>query len=219
MYKLNTKIWLAGLTSLLLLAGQVQDSFASSLKKGVGSNSAARVQALNASWYYNWNIALNAGHDPATEYVAMRHNRWWQSLAELANVGTIHYLLGFNEPERPPPQGDTTVAQAIALWPDLETAAATYGLELGSPVPANANHPWLTNFMNQASTLGLQVDFMTMHKYPRPNNPQAVLNDAARLNSTYGKDVWVTGFNGADWGGNNEFTHGEAYTVLIESVF
>jgi hypothetical protein len=213
---------------LVLCRGQAEAYTSYSNKKGIGKANgstpedlalaAARIEAVNGSWYYNWNIARNGLVDPAIEYVPMRHNRWWPNLDNLANIGEFGHLLTYNEPERSG-QGNITVEQAIGQWPDLEAAAVQYDVLLSSPAPANPTHAWLTDFMSEAEALEYRVDFMAMHKYPTPQNTGSIINGAQYLHDTYGRDVWITEFNAADWNLTGGYTHEQSYTWMAELLY
>ncbi|MCK4999950.1 MAG: hypothetical protein KAS23_10450, partial [Anaerohalosphaera sp.] len=194
-----------------------------STKKGVGSNNMAHIHALGSSWYYNWNISRNFDVDPSIEYVPMRHNKWWPDLALLSNVNSDGFVpctnfLAYNEPDHSGSE-KPTVQEALDFWPQIEAATAQYDLQIGSAACSGSNNEWQNDFLTQAAGLGLQVDFMTFHKYPLPTNPQGILNNAAWYYSTYGKDVWVTEFNAADWDGNNQYTHAQSYTFMAEVLY
>jgi hypothetical protein len=222
------KTWIIGAVLLLTCIDSTQAYLVYSGKKGLGNSNGstaetlalqkARVETMNVSWYYNWNIERNFSIDSAIEYVPMRHNRWWPNLDNLANIGEFKYLLTYNEPERSN-QGNITVSQAISQWPTLEAVAAQYGVTLSSPATANPSHQWLSDFMTQAEPLDLQVDFMAMHKYPTPTTSGSILNGAQMLHDTYGKDVWITEFNAADWNGTNDYTQFQTYTWMVEVLF
>ncbi|MBN2511700.1 MAG: hypothetical protein JXB18_02065 [Sedimentisphaerales bacterium] len=194
-----------------------------STKKGVGSNSPARIHALGSSWYYGWNINRNYDVDPDIEYVPMRHNKWWPNLAELANVNSggfvsCSHFLAYNEPDHAGSE-KPTVQEALDFWPQIETSAAQYGLQIGSAACSGSNNWWQNDFMTQAAGLGLQVDFMVYHDYPAPTNTNAILSHAQWYYNTYGKDVWLTEFNAADWGNTDAYTHGDSYTFMVETLY
>jgi len=90
---------------------------------------------------------------------------------------------------------------------------------MGSPVTANPNLPWITNFMAQATNLGYQVDFMTMHNYPTPTSSASIINGAQWYHDTYNRDVWITEFNFADWTAPNDYNQGQSYTWMAETLF
>ncbi len=145
--------WLcAVLAAAISMVGQASAEFYS-LKKGVGAGGEQHITALNVSWYYNWNIQRVPGVDPAIEYVPMKHNKWWRSETELANIGEFKHFLGFNEPESAS-QGNITVADAISQWPGITAKVEQHGQPgalMGAPVPTTHKHPWIVDFMNQAA--------------------------------------------------------------------
>src|SRR5690606_32229250 len=55
--------------------------------------------ALNARWYYNWNISANSTRD--REYVAIKQQPNWPGLNQDWKARGINHLLGFNEPDNP----------------------------------------------------------------------------------------------------------------------
>lgn len=196
-----------------------------STKKGVGNNSnnkplqKVRVESLNASWYYSWSMDRNFDVDASIEYVPMRHNRWWPNLTELADCGTFNHLLAFNEPEQVD-QANITVQQALDQWPALEAAADQYGALLSSPAPSGVTDPWLTNFMVQAESLQYRVDFIAFHKYPNPDQLFTQLkNECNWAWAEYGKPIWVTEFNGADWSQTGSWSMADTYTTMIELLY
>ena len=208
------------LLALFVLSVQAHAEFHSS-KKGVGASQEQHITALNVSWYYNWNIKRVDGVDPAIEYVPMKHNKNWRNEAELANIGEFQHFLGFNEPEAAS-QGNISVADAISQWPGITAKVEEHGqpgAKMGSPVTVNPNVPWIIDFMNQVDAQNLRVDFMTMHKYPTPTSSSNILSGAAWYHDTYGKDVWITEFNAADWSGTGEYTQADTYGWLAEVLF
>jgi len=209
----------SGLGSEVSVVPQPYVSYSS--KKGVGSGTTSKVHALNASWYYNWSIRTNEYVDAGIEYVPMRHNYWWAPLSDLANIGEFDYFLAYNEPDSAD-QANMTVAQAISQWPAITSAVflnGNPGAQIGSPATVNPYAAWITDFMGQAESEGHQVDFMTMHSYPPPDNPATILGGAAWYHNTFNRDVWITEFNAADWNFPNDYTHGQCYSWMLEVLF
>jgi len=200
-----------------------------STKKGVGSAGGdalnkARIEALGASWYYNWGMNQNLSVNSAIEYVPMKHTKWWpvdgDESSYLDDCINISHLLAYNEPEHQlPDPSKPTVAEALAYWPTLESLAASYGgLQLGSAACAGGGKWWQDDFM--AGAAGLQVDFMAIHRYPAPTNFSALLNDAQTYHNDFGnRDIWVTEFNAADWIAPNDYTHEQSYTWMAEMLY
>lgn len=199
-----------------------------SMKKGVGNSSKykhlqkQRVEGLHASWYYAWSMDRNFKMNANIEFVPMRHNKWWPDMAELAGCGTFSHLLTYNEPDHGA-ANQPTVQEALDFWPEFESAATTYGCEISSPACSGVygnDGQWVTNFMTQAVAGGLQVDFMAYHRYPNPNGlANAIRSDCDTLWATYGKPIWVTEFNGADWAGSGSWSMVDTYTTMIELLY
>jgi hypothetical protein len=101
-------------------------------------------------------------------------------------------LLGFNEPDHPH-QSNMSVAEAIRLWPHLQST----GLRLGSPGTTNATGPWLEQFMTRVWRAGLRVDFITVHRYASPD-VGSFLAKLAEVHAKFGLPIWVTEFAVAD---------------------
>jgi autotransporter-associated beta strand protein len=166
-------------------------------KKGIAGDIEA---GLNVGWKYNWNLNQNSTSD--VEYVPIKQNRWWPSLAQdWRSRGSVH-LLGYNEPDRPD-QANLSVADALAAWPEL---LAT-GLRVGSPAPSDGGRSsWLYPFLQQADAAGLRVDFVAVHYYWcwNPADPSGAANQFYNfLKSTYDqvkRPLWITEWNnGANW--------------------
>jgi hypothetical protein len=150
-------------------------------KKGIAAASfgPASILTADASWYYNWRSGPNSGTVPpgtqAPEYVPMIHDMGSVTDATINALkagqanGTYKHLLGFNEPDQGG-QANMTVAQAIAAWPRLMET----GLILGSPSPAWPTVSWLSDFMTQAAAQNLRVDFICLHYYRSPADPNTV---------------------------------------------
>ena len=160
----------------------------------------AALQKLNVDWTYNWTAKRPVGLPAGIEWVPMvfRENETQfaaravaEIRADLAN-GT-KAVLGFNEPEGKD-QGNTTVEQALAAWPELESL----NLPLGSPAGVHADSPWMQSFMKEASKRKYRIDFITVHWYGNPNAAQLLshLDKIARL---YKRPLWITEFCPADW--------------------
>jgi hypothetical protein len=201
-----------------------------SRKKGVGNASGnkplqkARVEALHAAWYYSWSMDRNTNMAEAIEYVPMRHTKWWPPLGDLARCGTFTNMLTWNEPYKfdgsdPTPEEAVTGGQ----YQDIVDAALRYGApgsRIGSPTFQGTNDAWQLEFMPLAAAEGLQIDFVTCHRYPNPNQlANALRNDCDALWAVYGKPVWVTEFNGADWSDTGNWTMVDTYTSLIELLY
>ncbi len=141
-----------------------------------------------------------------------------------ATAKPVHYL-GFNEPESDT-QGFITPADAILRWPRLEAL----GAPLVSPVPASiqvnsAVSPavpaagWMSDFTQQADTLGYRRDCTAVHWYGSPNS-SSLINHLEDIYQAYGRTVWLTEFSVVDWvGTGNSWTKASNYNFLAELLW
>ncbi len=114
--------------------------------------------------------------------------------AAVQAIGAAGYttVLGFNEPNKVD-QANMTVADAIGLWPDLTSDPS---IRVGSPAVSDDGRAWLEEFMAEAQTRGLRVDFVAMHWYGW-NTGSCVasqLEGAVNWASQWGLPVWITEF-------------------------
>jgi RNA polymerase sigma factor (sigma-70 family) len=182
-------------------------------KKGVSAWAFPGVtQALaksGVSWYYTW----SSGHagmtsPPGVQFVPMIWGPSSVTPPTLSQVrGEGHVLLSFNEPDLAS-QSNMTVAQALALWPQLMAT----GMTLGSPAVADhAATPggWLDQFMRGAAARGYRVNFITVHWYGSDfATGPAVAQLESYLQAIYARyhlPIWLTEFALADFGGSPEF--------------
>jgi RNA polymerase sigma factor (sigma-70 family) len=165
------------------------------------------LAASGASWYYNWGSAPNGVTAPGVSYVPMIWGAADVTSATLSQVkqeGSV--LLGFNEPDLSS-QSNMSVAQALALWPQLMAT----GMTLGSPaVSSGAATPggWLDQFMTGAKARGYRVNFITVHWYggdfatgPAVQELQTYLQSIYAL---YHLPIWVTEFALTNFSGGTE---------------
>ena len=172
-------------------------------RKGVGlavgkKYGIQQLDALDVNWFYTWGASYPAAR-PTQDFVPMI---WGKESVRQNAVEEVQYeleltraaeLLGFNEPDHPE-QADMKVSSAIKYWPELEAS----GLRLGSPAPVQALGDWLKEFMDEASSKDLRVDFITMHSYPSPDS-ESFLNSVQELYDRYEKPIWITEYAVADW--------------------
>lgn len=172
-------------------------------RKGVGlavgkKYGIQQLDALDVNWFYTWGASYPAAR-PTQDFVPMI---WGKESVRQNAVAEVQYeleltraaeLLGFNEPDHPE-QADMKVSSAIKYWPELEAS----GLRLGSPAPVQALGDWLKEFMDEASSKDLRVDFITMHSYPSPDS-ESFLNSVQELYDRYEKPIWITEYAVADW--------------------
>jgi hypothetical protein len=133
--------------------------------KGVANSACDDLATLTISWYYNW--GLDPGKCVAPGFVPMISGKNEKTAAAvtsaLKQVATAGYrtVLGFNEPNKAD-QSNLTVAQAIALWPQL---SANPDVLVGSPATSADGQAWLKDFLSQADAANLRVDFLALHWY------------------------------------------------------
>lgn len=165
-------------------------------KKGFASGTNESHDALNISWFYNWNSGLNS--TPNKEYVPIRQTQYWPGFeAAYTKEGYTHFL-GFNEPDRPD-QANLAVQPAIDTWPGLLKA----GLRLGSPSTSDPYNPWMGEFMAQAEARNYRIDYVALHCYWYKSAAQWQA-DLLNIYNRYRRPIWITEWNiGANWTGNN----------------
>lgn len=165
-------------------------------KKGFASGSNESHNALNISWFYNWNSGLSS--TPNKEYVPIRQTQYWPGYeAAYTKEGYTHFL-GFNEPDRPD-QANMSVQAAIDTWPGLLKS----GLRIGSPATSDPFNPWMGDFMTQAEAKNYRIDYVALHCYWYKSAAQWQA-DLLNIYNRYHRPIWITEWNiGANWTGNN----------------
>jgi hypothetical protein len=161
--------------------------------KGIANSPAAQLSALGATWCYNWGATPSSTDCADPLFVPMI----WGSgdvASAIQAIGKAGYktVLGFNEPNKSD-QANMSVADAIALWPDLTSDP---NIRVGSPAVSDDGRSWLEDFMTQAKQKGLRVDFIAMHWYGW-NSGSCVasqLEGAVTWASQWGLPVWITEF-------------------------
>jgi hypothetical protein len=180
----------------------VSDAAVPAVKKGVGAwafdGVDASLRKSGASWYYTWGSSHQGIKGPrGVQFVPMIWGAGSVTKAALRQVRREGpYLLGFNEPDNAG-QSNMTVAQALALWPQL---MATH-LTLGSPaVAANAATPgsWLDQFMTGAKADGYRVNFIAVHWYGGDFATNAAVHQLESylraIHARYHLPIWLTEF-------------------------
>jgi len=193
-------------------------------KKGIGKTMSgndwsAKVSIMKGHWHYSWGANISIKEPDNIEFVPMIWGRWLNQdridkLKEWRDEGKVHYLLGFNEPDRPD-QANMTVEEAINLWPMLEEA----GLPLGSPACAISDGAWMKSFMTKADNLGLRIDFVCVHWYGG-NSPNAFINFLKNIYNLWEKPIWITEFAVADWSAStpdeNRYSPGDVLYFMTQ---
>ncbi len=173
-------------------------------KKGIAGDPG--IPRLNVNWDYNWNISGASTAD--LEYVPIKQNPGWPSLAQNWQSLGANTLLGYNEPDNAG-QANTSVGAAISGWPSLLGT----GLRTGSPATTDGGrNGWLYPFIQQADAAGLRVDFVAAHYYwaANPSDPNGAAGQMYNFlldiwNNTH-RPIWITEWNnGANWTDNNPY--------------
>lgn len=185
----------------------------------VGKKGSCDVEAtaLNADWFYNWNISRNSDSD--WEYVAIKQQPYWPGLSQDWEARGVSHLSGFNEPNNPvedayqnlTPPGSTT--DAVARWPELLGT----GLRVGAPAVTDGGAPWLYDFMARADAAGVRVDYVPVHYYRSywnagdPAGATTQLHNFLKgIHDVVQRPIWVTEFNnGANWTSDPDPTYAQ----------
>ena len=189
-------------------------------KRGLayGHHSWSDLQILTPeiSWWYNWSEQpeTSAGDysDLPVEFVPMTWNGQFDE-NKLRGFLDAHpetrYLLTFNEPNFIE-QANMTPSEVAAIWPQLESIADKYELELVGPavnycgtcVSENGTtyydpFIYLDDFF--AACEGCRVDHIAVHSYM---NSIGAFSWFISEFERYGKPIWVTEFAGWEQNGN-----------------
>ena len=165
--------------------------------KGLANSPASEIEALGATWCYNWGTTPQVTDCNDPFFVPMI---WGDSgdagVADaIAQVGNAGYdtVLGFNEPNKVDPQSDISVARAIELWPIV---TSNPNIRVGSPAVSDDGRAWLQDFMSQVQANGLRVDFIAMHWYGwnEGSCTADALEGAINWAEQWGLPVWITEF-------------------------
>ena len=178
-------------------------------KKGWGGDLAA-AEKLQAHWYYNW--GPSGPHSERVEFVPMVKGKWHINPGVLGSIkkSGAKTILCLNEPERAD-QGNTTVEEALDLWPQLMAT----GLRLSSPAPSSDGKgmAWLARFMEQAEKRKLRIDFMALHCY-RTADPKDLENWLDGIHKKYRRPIWLTEYSGMYSPGDRERFAERSFTIL-----
>lgn len=181
------------------------------------------VEDLGFGWYYNWRSSGLWNASPSSSHAASFIPMIWDernvTSATLAAIASSQAdaLLAFNEPNKQS-QADMTVAQAIALWPDLMAT----GKRLGSPAVTTAqtlgSGTWLDQFMSAIETKDYRVDFIAVHYYSDDLDVAAFKSFLEAVHAKYGRPIWVTEWAAIDWTNPGRFTAQEIAEFAREAT-
>ncbi len=179
-------------------------------------------QQKGLHWYYNWRtdeIQQRGNQRRTVEFVPMIHNAGNVD-DPIRSTLRPRALLGFNEPDGRggDHQAGMSVAEAIALWPRLES----HGLRLGSPATTRGgtlgHNSWQRRFMNEVERRGLRVDFMAVHYYSTNGDVDAFRNWLIAVYREYRRPIWVTEFALIDWGRPRRTTYDANAVFAFEAI-
>lgn len=160
----------------------------------------AGLDAMNASWTYSWRWQVPEG-DP--RYVPMiRDMRQFEHLAEAVKLAEASgWLMGFNEPDLPPPPGSSiTPREGAIAWRSIENAAQ--GIKLLSPATSQDTFDWLWRMVAEYERLyGRKPRFDAVGVHYYGNDPQAAKDFLIRVRGEalargYDVPLWLTEFAG-----------------------
>ena len=130
-----------------------------------------KLLKLDVYWNYGWNYERSYCQPSVSEFIPMAWNGG-KDLTDLRSriknakipqwisQGIIKYMMGYNEPDLSG-QANMPVDVAIERWAALQEL----GIPLISPSAANPGGTWMNEFMGNASSLNLRVDYLGVHIY------------------------------------------------------
>ncbi len=188
-------------------------------KRGWAGSEWQKTEATNNSWYYTWGVLDNPSTQAVAEYVPLFYSANSVTQANVDKIASyqipVTHVLGMNEPEYSS-QGNTTVPQAIAAWPTLQST----NLRVGSPANLSDLN-WGASFNAQVDALNsnadpdddLTVDFTAFHWYGNSDHSWFDINDPQKSAdrfldrvdywwTTYNRPLWITEFGFQDPSGS-----------------
>ncbi|MEL0455913.1 LamG-like jellyroll fold domain-containing protein [Flavobacteriaceae bacterium SZ-1-7] len=160
-------------------------------KKGWAGWILDEVDAINASWRYDW--SAGGATSSTVEYVPIKQNLGWPSFGEIEGKPNVTHVLGYNEPDRPD-QANIPNDVVIDNWKYYMKS----GLRVGSPAHSDP-YNGLWGFMAEAEANNLRVDFIAIHSYWSVNQQDW----SWRLDNVWNafqRPIWITEWNnGANW--------------------
>lgn len=175
-----------------IVNGKKGTAFATNTSTGTWWGNAISLQS---HWYYTW--GLSVPFEQAPQNCEFQPMFWGKNSVTADNIayakqlkdqGKAKYILGFNEPDLTD-QANMTVAEALNLWPQLESI----GLPLGSPAASWPTRQWIYDFLDQAKAQGKRVDFICVHMYVGTDE-NAFVQVLQDLYNKYKLPIWITEF-------------------------
>jgi hypothetical protein len=158
-----------------------------------GGGTCSDVTTLDLAWYANGGVTTSCQTN--AEFVPQIWGHPWEPIAnEIASIVAAgkSTVLGFNEPDNAG-GSNMSVTQAVASWPSLLSPS----LRVGSPATSasQAGQSWMSQFMGQASSQNLRVDFIALHWIgPSPSacNDTSALESYIRWAEQWQRPIWLT---------------------------
>ncbi|KAJ7777874.1 hypothetical protein DFH07DRAFT_567523 [Mycena maculata] len=155
------------------------------------------------SWLYNWAATPPASVPSGLDFVPMQWGRDnVSSFADIVRNASAKTILGFNEPDMPPPQSNIPAGEAAQLWRQYIEPLKSDGVRLGSPAISSgpSGLPWLTEFMQACSNC--TIDFIVVHWYG--NGTENFEGYLQSVHAKFSQPMWITEF--ADTGNSSDTT-------------
>jgi len=159
----------------------------------------AYFDKIGAKWAHSW--TPNTGSNP--EFIPMIRDAEDMSLLveAIENAQATGWLMGFNEPDLPPPPGSLiSPTDGAIFWRTIENAATS--IKLVSPAPSQNNFGWLWQMVAAYESLygrKPRFDAIGIHYYGiDPDAAKAYLTSVRQQALAYGYNVplWLTEFAG-----------------------
>ena len=207
--------------------------------KGAGSGPAVGLAAqpgginnANLKWWYDW--APSPGMTGAIgEFVPMiwgTNNYDATDLVAATNTGASA-MLAFNEPDVTN-ESNISVAQALAMWPQIQAYADAAHMRLGSPADGSGHfgtNSWIDQFLQGCRSNGYRVDFICIHDYQFTGIPSVdtsnLQSDLEWIHNYYRLPIWLTeydlmgdGFDLDYWNPTNEAPFAAASAAMLQKL-
>ncbi len=165
-------------------------------KRGYSGGDATVLDALNASWFYDWNCAGFSSDD--WEYVPQHHHEGWPGISDVGASNHSPHALANNEPDNTNDDKEkvSSVDEVLEHWPEMMAT----GKRLGSPA-MSGNYNWLYQFIDSIDKRGWRCDFIAVHAYWYNDWP-SWQSQLSGIHNRTGRPIWITEMNyGANWTG------------------
>ena len=163
-----------------------------------GGDWSAKVSSTRAHWHYSESNRLSIKEPGNIDFVPMIKDTAdmgdddIEALYKIKDKGQLRHIIGFNEPDNPD-KANMSVSEAINLWPQLEQ----FDVPLSSPLCADPQGSWMEDFMSQAESAGLRVDFVSVMWHDE-YDVEGFLDMLESVYNKYQKPVWLTRFTLVD---------------------